>query len=146
MVVTGESGGSGPPGDQSSPSAGQPLLDRHAERAAIDRVLGSVRDGFSATLVIRGCPGAGKTALLGYAADCAPDMLVCGVTGIQTELGLEFASLHQLLVPFLPRIGELPGPQRQALQVAFGLAEGPPAGLFLVGLAALTLLARAAED
>ena len=116
------------------------------ERAEIDRVLRSVRGGFSATLVIRGCPGAGKTALLGYAADSAVDMQACGVTGIQTELGLEFASLHQLLVPFLPLIEELPGPQRQALQVAFGQAEGPPAGLFLVGLAALTLLARAAEE
>jgi len=122
------------------------LLDREAERAAIDRVLGSARDGFSAALVIRGCPGAGKTALLGYAADMAQDMRVCGVTGIQTEIGMEFAALHQLLVPFLPGIAELPGPQRQALQVAFGLAEGPPAGLFLVGLAALTLLAREAEE
>ena len=145
VVVTGDSGGSGPPRDQGSSAAGQRLLDRHAERAAIDHVLGSVRDGLSATLVIGGCPGAGKTALLGYAADSAPDMRVCDVTGIQTEIGLEFASLHQLLVPFLPRIGELPGPQRQALQVAFGQAEGPPAGLFLVGLAALTLLACAAE-
>jgi DNA-binding CsgD family transcriptional regulator len=122
------------------------LLDRHAERAAIDGVLGSVRDGFSAALVIHGHPGAGKTALLGYAADSAPDMRVCGITGTQTEIDLEFASLHQLLVPFLNQIGELPGPQRQALQVAFGQAEGPPAGLFLVGLAALTLLARAAEE
>jgi DNA-binding CsgD family transcriptional regulator len=144
--VTGDSGGPGLPRDQGSSAAGRPLLDRHAERAAIDRVLGSVRDGFSATLVIGGCPGAGKTALLGYAADWAQNMQVCGVTGIQTEIGLEFASLHQLLVPFLPRIGELPGPQCQALEVAFGQAEGPPAGLFMVGLAALTLLARAAEE
>jgi DNA-binding CsgD family transcriptional regulator len=146
VVATGNSGDSGLPGDEGTSAARQRLLDRHAERAAIDRVLGSVRDGFSATLVIRGCPGAGKTALLGYAADSAMDMQLCSITGIQTEIGLEFASLHQLLVPYLPRIGELPGPQRQALQVAFGLAEGPPAGLFLVGLAALTLLALAAEE
>ena len=146
MVATGDSGGSGLPGDRGPSAAGRQLLDRHTERAEIDRVLRSVRGGFSATLVIRGCPGAGKTALLEYAADSAMDMRVCGITGIQTEIGLEFASLHQLLVPFLPLIGELPGPQRQALQVAFGLAEGPPAGLFLVGLAALTLLARAAEE
>ncbi len=146
MVVTGDLGGSGPPRAQDSSAAGQHLLDREAERAAINDVLKSVREGFSATLVIRGCPGAGKTALLGYAADSARDMQVCGVTGIQTEIGLEFASLHQLLVPYLPGIGELPGPQRQALEVAFGQAEGPPAGLFLVGLAALTLLARAAEE
>jgi DNA-binding CsgD family transcriptional regulator len=146
VVVTGDLGGSGPPRTQDSPAAGQRLLDREAERAAIDNVLKSAREEFSATLVIRGCPGAGKTALLGYAADSAREMQVCGVTGIQTEIGLEFASLHQLLVPFLPRIRELPGPQRQALEVAFGQAEGPPAGLFLVGLAALTLLARGAEE
>jgi DNA-binding CsgD family transcriptional regulator len=73
-------------------------------------------------------------------------MRLCEITGLQTEIDLEFASLHQLLVPYLPLIGELPTPQRQALEVAFGRAEGPPAGLFLVGLASLTLLARAAEE
>lgn len=122
------------------------MLDREAERSAIDDVLGSVRDGFSATLVIRGCIGFGKTSLLGYAADAASDMRICGVTGIESETGLEFAALHQLLIPFLSGIGDLPGPQRLALQVAFGMAEGPPADLFLVGLAALTLLARTAEE
>ena len=122
------------------------MLDRQAERSAIDDVLGSVRGGFSATLVIRGLIGAGKTSLLGYAADAASDMRLCGVTGVESEIGLEFAALHQLLIPFLPGIGELPGPQRLALQVAFGMADGPPADLFLVGLAALTLLARAAEE
>lgn len=121
------------------------MLDREAERSAIDGVLESVRSGFSSTLVIRGCIGVGKTALLGYAADSAPDMRICCVTGIESEIGLEFAALHQLLIPLLSGIEELPGPQRRALQVAFGMAEGPPADLFLVGLAALTLLARAAE-
>jgi DNA-binding CsgD family transcriptional regulator len=122
------------------------LLDRQGERSEIDRVLESVRGGFSAALVIGGCFGVGKTALLGYAADSAPDMRICPVTGIESEIGLEFAALHQLLIPFLPGIDELPGPQRLALRVAFGMAEGPPADLFLVGLAALTLLARAAEE
>src|SRR5262245_33221527 len=77
------------------PGAGPGLLDRQEERAAIDRVLRSVRDGFSAALVIQGGAGAGKTALLGYAADTARDMRVCGVVGIETEVGLEFAALHQ---------------------------------------------------
>jgi AAA ATPase domain len=122
------------------------LLDRQTERSAIDRLLGSVRDGLSASLLIRGGAGFGKTALLRYAAEAAPEMRVCGVTGIETEIGLEFAALHQLLIPFLTGVGELPGPQRLALQAAFGMAEGPPADLFLVGLAALTLLARAAEE
>jgi DNA-binding CsgD family transcriptional regulator len=122
------------------------LLDRQAERASIDRALNSVRSGTSATLVIRGGPGVGKTALLGYAADAAPDMGICGVVGIETEISLEFAALHQLLIAFMRGIEDLPGPQRQAMRVAFGIEEGPPADRFLVGLAALTLLARAAEE
>ncbi len=133
-------------GGWGGPGAGPGLLDRQAERAAIDRVLASARDGFSATLVIRGSAGVGKTALLGYAADSAADMRVCGVTGIETEIGMAFAALHQLLVPFLDGIGKLPIPQRLALRVAFGMEQGPAADRFLVGLAVLTLLARAAED
>jgi hypothetical protein len=135
-----------PPAGQSWPGPGPGLLDRQSERAAIDRVLGSVRDGFSAALVIEGGPGVGKTSLLGYAAGSAADMRVCGVTGIETEMGLAFAGLHQLLVPFLAGIGELPAPQRLALRVAFGMDEGPAPDRFLVGLAALTLLARSAEE
>jgi DNA-binding CsgD family transcriptional regulator len=125
---------------------GAGLLDRQAERAAIDDVLRSVRDGFSAALVIRGSPGVGKTALLGYAAHSAPDMRVCSVTGIETDAGLAFAGLHELLVPVLPGVAELPDPQRHALQAAFGMEAAPAADRFLVGLAALTLLARAAEE
>ena len=134
------------PEDRGRSEAGPGLLDRETERVAIDHVLRSARDGFSASLVIRGGPGVGKTALLGYAAGSAPDMRVCSVTGIQIEIGLEFAALHQLLIPFLPEVAELPDPQRLALQAAFGMADGPSADLFLVGLAALTLLARAAEE
>ncbi|HUA42037.1 MAG TPA: LuxR C-terminal-related transcriptional regulator [Streptosporangiaceae bacterium] len=128
------------------PGAGSGLLDRQAERSAIDGVLESVRRGFSSTLVIRGCIGLGKTALLQYAVDSAPDMRICSVTGIESEIGLEFAALHQLLIPIQAGIEDLPAPQRRALQVVFGLAEGPAPDLFLVGLAALTLLARAAEE
>ena len=122
------------------------MLDRQAERASIDRALGSVRAGSSATLVIRGDPGVGKTALLGYAADSAPEMRICSVIGIETEISLEFAALHQLLIPFVSGIEDLPGPQRHAIRVAFGMEDGAPADRFLVGLAALTLLARAAEE
>jgi DNA-binding CsgD family transcriptional regulator len=125
---------------------GADLLDRQAERAAIDDVLRSVRDGFSATLVIRGRSGVGKTALLGYAARSAPDMRVCSVTGIEADTALAFAGLHKLLVPVLPGVADLPDPQRHALQAAFGMEAGPAADRFLVGLAALTLLARAAEE
>lgn len=122
------------------------LLDRRTETAAIDRVLGSVRDGFSGTLVLRGGPGVGKTALLGYAIDSASDLQLCGAAGVEAEISLDFGALYQLLVPFLPRIADLGPPQRHALRVAFGLEEGPPPSRFLVGLAALMVLSHAAKD
>src|SRR5712692_4618371 len=111
------------------------LLDRRTERAAIDRVLDAVRSGFSGALVLRGGPGVGKSTLLQYAV----------IAGVESEISMEFGGLHQLLVPFLPRLDELPPPQRDALRVAFGQEAGPPPERFLVGLATLTLLSRAAE-
>jgi hypothetical protein len=69
--------------------------------------------------------------------------LVAGA-GVQAEMGLGFAGLHQLLILFLGGLAELPGPQRQALGSAFGLTAGPPPDRFLVGLAALTLLTDSA--
>ena len=122
------------------------LLDRRTERAAIDRVLDAVRSGFSGTLVLRGGPGVGKSTLLQYAVAAAPDLRVSGIAGVESEISLEFGGLHQLLVPFLPQLDDLPPPQRGALRVAFGQEAGPPPERFLVGLAALTLLSRAAED
>ena len=123
-----------------------PLLDRQAERAAIDRVLDAVRSGFSGTLVLRGGPGVGKTTLLRHAVAAAPDMRVSSITGVESEISMEFAGLHQLLLPFLPLIEELPRPQQGALRVAFGQEAGPPPELFLVGLATLTLVSLAAEE
>jgi DNA-binding CsgD family transcriptional regulator len=122
------------------------LLDRRTERAAIDRVLDAVRSGLSGTLVLRGGPGVGKTTLLQYAVDAAPDLQVSGIVGVESEISMEFGGLHQLLVPFLPLMKDLPPPQRGALRVAFGQVTGPPPERFLVGLATLTLLSRAAEE
>jgi DNA-binding CsgD family transcriptional regulator len=122
------------------------LLGRRAERVAIDRVLDAARSGFSGTVVLRGGPGVGKSTLLQYAVASAPDLRVCGIAGVESEISMEFGGLHQLLVPFLPLLNGLPPPQRSALRVAFGQEAGPPPERFLVGLAALTLLSRAAEE
>jgi DNA-binding CsgD family transcriptional regulator len=122
------------------------VLDRRTERAAIDRVLGAVRGGFSGTLVLRGGHGTGKTTLLEYAVDSARDLRISSVVGVESEINLEFGALHQLLVPFMSLLTTLPVPQRDAMKIAFGLEEGPPPDLFLVALAALTLLSRAAEE
>jgi AAA ATPase domain len=119
------------------------LLDRGTETAALEGVLAEVRDGLSGVLVLRGEAGIGKTILLRWAARQAQDMRLARVAGVQTEMGMGFAGLHQLLVPLLGGLDGLPGPQRQALGSAFGLVAGPPPDQFLVGLAALTLLTDA---
>jgi hypothetical protein len=120
------------------------LLDRAAETAALEGVLAAVRDGLSGVLVLRGEAGIGKTALLEWAAGRAGEIRLARVAGVQAEIGMGFAGLHQLLVPLLGGLEQLPGPQRQALGSAFGLVAGPPPDRFLVGLAALTLLTDAA--
>jgi DNA-binding CsgD family transcriptional regulator len=122
------------------------LLDRRTERAAIDRVLDAVRSGFSGALVLRGGPGVGKSTLLKYAVAAAPDLRASSIAGIESEISMAFGGLHQLLVPFLPQLDDLPPPQRGGLRVAFGQDAGPPPERFLVGLATLTLLSRAAEE
>src|SRR6266700_7882534 len=78
------------------------LLDRQTERAAIDRVLDAVRSGFSGTLILRGGLGVGKTTLLRYAIDAAPDLRVSSIAGVESEISMGFGGLHQLLLPFLP--------------------------------------------
>jgi DNA-binding CsgD family transcriptional regulator len=122
------------------------LVDRAAETAALAAALAAVRDGLRGVVVLRGEAGVGKTALLDWAAGQAGDMQVARVAGVQAEMGMGFAGLHQLLAPFLGGLDGLPGPQRQALGSAFGLVDGPPPDRFLVGLAALTLLTDAAAD
>ncbi|MDX6292332.1 MAG: hypothetical protein QOH50_1407 [Kribbellaceae bacterium] len=121
------------------------MLDRRAEKQALHQVLDSVRAGMSGALVLRGEPGVGKSALLDYAVERAADLRIVRSVGVESEMALGFAAVHQLLVPFLPAVDRLPRPQRRALGVAFGLVSGPPADPFLVGLAVLTLLADAAE-
>ncbi|WP_328461639.1 AAA family ATPase [Actinoplanes sp. NBC_00393] len=115
------------------------LFGRDAECDTLDGLLAGARSGQSAALVLRGEAGVGKTALLRYAQSQSPESLT--VRGVESESGFPYAGLHRLLVPLLPRRDRLPAGQRAALEVACGLTEGPPADLYLVSLAALTLLA-----
>ncbi len=96
--------------------------------------------------MLRGDPGVGKTALLDYLVDRAGECRVVRAVGVQSEMELAFAGLHQLCGAFLHRVERLPPPQRTALRTALGLGEGPPPDRFLVGLAVLTLLSEAAEE
>jgi predicted ATPase len=122
------------------------LTGRRRERLVLDRLLEAVRRGQSEVLVVRGEPGVGKTALLEYLADQASGFRVAQATGVQSEMELAFAGLHQLLAPMLGYVERLPVPQRDALRTAFGIGSGPPAERLFVALAVLGLLSEFAED
>jgi DNA-binding CsgD family transcriptional regulator len=96
-------------------------------------------------LVLRGEAGIGKTALLEFLVETAAGFRVSRAAGVESELELAYAGLHQLCGPYLDRIQRLPPPQGDALSKALGLATGQPPDRFLVGLATLTLLCDVAE-
>jgi DNA-binding CsgD family transcriptional regulator len=122
------------------------LRGRRAECDVLDGLLERVRGGHSAVLVVRGEAGMGKTALLDYAVESAPDLRSARAAGVESEMELAFAGLHQLCGSMLDRLGRLPGPQRDALGIAFGLEAGPAPDRFVVGLAVLSLLSEVAAD
>ncbi|MEV0203386.1 ATP-binding protein, partial [Nonomuraea sp. NPDC050691] len=124
------------------------LHGRAVEQTTVDRLLAGARAGAGAALVVRGEIGIGKTALLGHAAARAAEhgMRVLRCTGVESEVELPFAALHLLLRPFLSLAERLPAPQAAALRGAFGLSEEREGDRFLVGMAALTLLADVAAD
>ena len=122
------------------------LLDRHAERAVLDRLLDAARGGRSGVVVVRGEAGVGKTALLDYAVQSAAGMRIARLAGVESEMELSFAALQQCCLPILDLLERLPEPQRDALGVAFGLRAGQAPDPFLVGLAALSLLSETVED
>ena len=112
----------------------------------LDGLVEAVRAGESRVLVVHGEPGVGKSALLEYLAGRAGGLRVLRVAGVQSEMELAFAGVHQLCVPLLGRLEVLPGPQAQALRTAFGLSGGPAPDRFLVGLAVLGLLSEVAAE
>jgi DNA-binding CsgD family transcriptional regulator len=122
------------------------LKGRARERALLDGFVGAIRQGESRSLVLRGEAGIGKTALLEHLVESASDLTVVRAVGVESEMELAYASLHQLCAPLLDRLDRLPAPQRQAVQVAFGLSSGTAPDRFLVGLGALTLVSEVAEE
>jgi DNA-binding CsgD family transcriptional regulator/tetratricopeptide (TPR) repeat protein len=125
---------------------GSPLFGREAEVAMLDQLVTQIPERGGA-LAVRGDPGVGKTALLEVACATASSqgISVLRTAGAQSETGLAFAGLHQLLRPVLSWLDHLPEPQRDALSAAFGTLDGAPPDPFLIALAALNLLAYAAE-
>jgi DNA-binding CsgD family transcriptional regulator len=122
------------------------LMNRDAERAVLDRFVAGVRAGEGQSLVVLGEPGVGKTVLLDYLTRQTSGCRTVRAVGVQSEMELAFAGLHQLCGPLLGHTRRLPGPQQRALQTVFGLSEGPPPDPFMVGLAVLSLLSEVAGE
>jgi DNA-binding CsgD family transcriptional regulator len=122
------------------------LRGRADECALLDDFVSSIRRSESRSLVIRGEAGIGKTALLEYLPESGSDLSVVWAVGVESEMELAYASLHQLCVPLFDRLYGLPAPQREALEIVFGLSAGTPPDRFLVGLAVLSLLSEAADE
>jgi DNA-binding CsgD family transcriptional regulator len=121
-------------------------VGRPAECGALDQLVEDVRAGQSRALVVHGEAGAGKTALLEYLAGKVPGCRLARAAGVQSELELAFAGLHQLCAPMLDHLKALPAPQHDALRTAFGMSAGPVPDRFLIGLAMLSLLSHVAEE
>jgi DNA-binding CsgD family transcriptional regulator len=122
------------------------LKGRRRESDVLDELVEAVRAGESRALVVRGEPGVGKTALLEYLVEQASGCRVARAAGVQAEMELAFAGLHQLLASMLDRLDRLPAPQRDALRTAFGVSAGPAPDRLFVALAVLSLLSDVAEE
>src|SRR6516165_6403051 len=127
----------GPPGG---------LRGRTSECALLDDLVSAIRRGESRSVVLRGEAGIGKTALLEYLVTSASNVRVVRAVGVESEMELAFASLHQLCAPLLDLLGRLPEPQSEALEMVFGLKRATAPDRFLVGLAVLSLFAAVAEQ
>jgi len=122
------------------------LRGRRDERAVLDGLLEDSRAGGSGVLVLRGEAGIGKTALLEHAIESASDVRILRAVGVESEMELAFAALHQLCAPIDDFVDRLPAPQRDALEITFGVSAGAAPDRFLVALATLSLFSEAAQE
>jgi DNA-binding CsgD family transcriptional regulator len=122
------------------------LLGRADECAVLDRLVADIRRGEGRSLVLGGEAGIGKTALLEYLVASVADLTVVRAVGVESEMELAYASLHQLCAPLVDRLERLPAPQRQGLEIVFGLSAGAAPDRFLVALGVLSLFSEVAEE
>src|ERR1700752_1008933 len=130
----------------SSQGRGTRLRGRASECETLRSGVSAARSGSCEGLGLRGEAGVGKTALLEHVSELASGFRCVAVAGVECDMELAFAGLQQLCAPLLSHLDELPEPQREALNVAFGRGVGPTPDRFLVGLAVLSLMAAAADD
>jgi tetratricopeptide (TPR) repeat protein len=122
------------------------FLGRKEERLALDRLFAQAREGRSGVLALAGEPGIGKTALLGYAAECAKGMRILRARGVESEAVIPFAGLAELLRPVLGTLKRIPPPQARALEGALALGPARARDRFAIGAATLSLLSASAEE
>jgi DNA-binding CsgD family transcriptional regulator len=122
------------------------LVGRERECARLDALMAQVRAGDSATLVVTGDAGVGKTSLLEHAVLHAGGLQVLRAHGVESEQDLPFAGLADLVGPILGHLDALPGPQRAALAGALAVGPVVPGGRFPVCAATLRLLSAAAAQ
>lgn len=122
------------------------LRGRRPELARLKRLVADLRAGHGQVLLVRGEAGIGKSALLDHLARTADGCVVARASGVESEMELPLAGLHQLCAPMLDLAGRLPHPQSEALEVAFGVRAGATPDRFVVGAATLTLLSEASAD
>src|SRR5215208_2840935 len=132
-------------GRSREPAGRAGLRGRGSECALLDELVAAIRRGESQSLVLRGEAGIGKTALLEYLIASAPDATIVRAVGVQSDMELPYAALHQLCGPLLDRLEALPAPQRRAMEIVFGVTAGEAPDRFLVGLAVLSLFSVVAE-
>jgi hypothetical protein len=123
-------------------SGGSPHVGRAVERATVDAILADAKRGQGGSLVLTGQAGIGKSALVHYAIDVASESRVVRIAGVESEMVFGYASVHQAVLPILDHLGELPAPQRAALDAALGRVQPDAPDPFLVGLAVLSLRRR----
>jgi DNA-binding CsgD family transcriptional regulator len=121
------------------------LLGRREEQRRLATLLHGAREGRAGVLVLRGEAGIGKSALLSDLAKNAGDFCICRAGGVESEMELAYAGLQQLCGPLTEHNVELTTLHRNALDQVFGLTEGAAPERFLVGIAALDLVATAAK-
>jgi DNA-binding CsgD family transcriptional regulator len=134
-----------PPPEHAQPRGRSGLLGRRDECRVLDRLVAGVEAGQSQVLVLRGEAGAGKTALLNYLLKRACGCQIMRAAGVESEMDLAYAALHQLCAPFLDRLERLPEPQRDALGIAFGARDGNGPDRFLTSLGFSSLLSEIAR-
>jgi DNA-binding CsgD family transcriptional regulator/tetratricopeptide (TPR) repeat protein len=127
-----------------SHAAAPRLLGRQPHCDAIDRLVRDLHAGSSRALVLRGEAGIGKTALLDHLVTRAASSRIERAAGVESEMELPFAGLHQLCARLIDRMDALPEPQQDALATTFGLSRGAVPDRLLVGLAVLGLLTAVA--